>query len=373
MNLLDILNFSKKYLEEKNFKKARLESEKIIAYVLNLDRISLYANFDKNLKEEEKEKIKYFLKRMTSENKTFDELISTVEESPKNYKNDNLELLSKSIEYLKKYQVPDAKIDAEYIFSYVLNVNRLILTLNFAQKIEDQNIEKIKKLLILRGKYRKPLQYIIGEWEFYGYKFLLDERVLIPRADTEVLVEQCKHIILDMECPKVLDIGSGSGAIAIAIAKEIPTSLVIGVDISAGAIEVSKHNKNLNKVDNVEFLQSDLFSNVKDKKFNIIISNPPYISKDEYSKLMPEVQKYEPKIALTDDLEGLSFYEKISKEACEYLLDESYLAFEIGYNQGDAVKKIMEKNKFDIILIGKDYNGNDRVIIGKKQGEMNVD
>jgi release factor glutamine methyltransferase len=373
MNLLEILNFSKKYLEEKNFKKARLECEKIIAYVLNLDRISLYANFDKDLKEEEKEKIKYFLKKMASEMKTFDELISTIDELQKDYRNDNLEILSKSIEYLKKYQVPNAKIDAEYIFSHVLNVNRLVLTLNFSNKIEDENIAKIKKLLILRGKYRKPLQYIIGEWEFYGYKFFLDERVLIPRADTEVLVEQCKHIMLDMDFPKVLDIGSGSGAISIAIAKEIPQSSVIGVDISVSAIEVCNINKNLNKVDNVEFLQSDLFSNLKDKKFNIIISNPPYISKIEYDKLMPEVQKYEPKAALTDDLEGLSFYEKISSEAGEYILDEGYLAFEIGYDQGLAVKKIMEKNKFDVVLIGKDYNGNDRVIVGKKQGETNAD
>ena len=261
-------------------------------------------------------------------------------------------------------------LDTEYIFSHVLNVSRLVLTLNLNKKIEDSAKDKIRELLIARGKHRKPLQYLLGEWEFFGYPFKVDERVLIPRSDTEILVEQCKFLLKEMVgSPKVLDIGTGSGAIAISLGKEVPNAKIIGVDISDGALEVAETNRKLNQVENVTFVKSDVFSAFKDEKFNMIISNPPYIPLNEYQELMPEVLKYEPENALTDNGDGYYFYSKISKEASTYLNDNGILAFEVGYNQAETVSELMQENGFDILSIVKDYGGIDRVVIGKKCGD----
>ena len=371
MNLLEILNFSKEYLQKYSFSKPRLESEKVISNVLKLDRITLYAYFDMELSSEQKEKVKTYLKEMARKRIGFDELLKSEDIKVENisYKKENLELLDKSAEYLKKYEVASPKLDAEYIFAHVLKVNRVTLTLNFNKKIEDDDKEKIREYLKLRGKNRKPLQYLLGEWEFYGYPFKVDERVLIPRSDTEILVEQCKFILKEMEAPQVLDIGTGSGAIAISLRKECPHISVTGADISDGALEVAEINRELNKVQNVKFVKSDVFSSFKDMKFDFIISNPPYIPLVEYNELMPEVLKHEPSLALTDNGNGYYFYSKISKEACNYLNKGGFLAFEVGYNQAETVKELMEENGFDVFSIVKDYGGIDRVVIGKKSGD----
>lgn len=304
---------------------------------------------------------------MVNENKKFDE----VKEEKKDFKTENLEIFQKSVEYLEKYGVPNPKLDTEYIFSEVLSVNRTILNMSMAREITEENKNKIKEMLIARGKNRKPLQYILGEWEFYGYPFKTDERALIPRADTEILVEQCKILMYDKLSCDILDIGTGSGAISISLAKELPNSKILGLDISDKAIELANENKILNQVENVEFIISDLFQNIQGKKFDLIVSNPPYISLKEYKTLMPEVKNYEPQNALTDLNDGLYFYEEITKQASEYLKENAYLAFEIGYNQANNIKEIFNKYNFNLISLIKDYGGNDRVAIGIKK--MKVD
>ena len=371
MKLLEILNFSKEYLQKYSFSKPRLESEKVISNVLKLDRISLYAYFDMELSSEQKEKVKTYLKEMARKRIGFDELLKSedIKVEIVSYRNENLELLNKSAEYLKKYGVTSPKLDAEYIFAHILGVNRLTLTLNFNKKIEEKDKEKIREYRKSRGKDRKPLQYWLGEWEFYGYPFKVDERVLIPRNDTEILVEQCKLILNELDEPKVLDIGTGSGAIAVTLGKECPNSTIIGADISEGALKVAELNRELNKAENVKFMKSDVFSSFKDMKFDFIISNPPYISLEEYNELMPEVLNYEPSSALTDNGNGYYFYSKISKEASDYLNRGGFLAFEVGYNQAEAVKELMAENGFDIFAVVKDYGGIDRVVIGKKSGD----
>ena len=203
----------------------------------------------------------------------------------------------------------------------------------------------------------------------------MDERVLIPRPDTEILVEQCKFLMADVERPKICDIGTGSGAIAITLGKELPNAQVLGIDISDGALEVANTNRDLNKVENVKFIKSDVFEILKEDKyksakFDLIVSNPPYIPIEEYKTLMPEVLKYEPKNALTDNEDGYNFYERISKEAGEYLTEKGYLAFEVGYNQAEKVSEIMRKNSFDVISVVKDYGDVERVVIGKKREEI---
>ncbi|WP_338996280.1 peptide chain release factor N(5)-glutamine methyltransferase [Fusobacterium animalis] len=363
MNLVEILKFTEEYLKKYSFSKPRLEAEKLVSYVLNLDRIALYIHYERELSEDEKTSIKQYLKKMVEENKTFDELKG----EKKDFKEENLDIFNKSVEYLKRNGVPSPLLDTEYIFSDVLKVNKNTLKYSMSREIKKEDKDKIREMLVLRAKKRKPLQYILGEWEFYGLLFKVNEGVLIPRADTEILVEQCIQLMREVEEPNILDIGSGSGAISIAIANELKSSSVTGIDINEKAIELAIENKTLNKIENVNFIESNLFEKLdKDFKYDLIVSNPPYISKEEYRTLMPEVKNYEPQNALTDLGDGLYFYREISKLAGEYLKDTGYLAYEIGYNQAKDVTKILQNNNFDILSVIKDYGGNDRVVIAKK-------
>ncbi len=363
MNLLEILKFVEEYLKKYSFSKPRLESEKLVSYVLNLDRIALYIHHERELTEEEKTSIKQFLKQMVEEKKSFDE----IKGEKKDYKTENLDIFNKSVEYLKKNGVPSALVDTEYIFSEALKVSRNTLKYSMSREIKEEDKNKIREMLMLRAKSRKPLQYILGEWEFYGLPFKVRENVLIPRPDTEILVEQCIQLMREIEEPNILDIGSGSGAISIAIANELKSSSVTGVDINEDAIRLANENKVLNKVENVNFMKSDLFEKLdEDFKYDLIVSNPPYITKEEYETLMPEVKNFEPKNALTDLGDGLYFYREISKKAEAYLKDTGYLAFEIGYKQAKDVSKILEDNNFAILSVVKDYGGNDRVVLAKK-------
>ena len=378
MRLLEILEFSKEYLKKYSFSKPRLESEKVISHILGIKRIELYSNFEMELESGEKDKIKIFLREMARKRKTFDEIIKEKENSfeekqeekiseKKSFKDENINLLSKSIQYLKKYNVENARLDAEYIFAYVLGVKRISLMLNFDEEISEENKNLIRQYIVRRGKYREPLQYIVKEWEFYGYPIKVDGRVLIPRQDTEILVEQCIFLMKEKENPKILDIGTGSGAISIALAKELPESEVLGLDVSDDALKMAVENRELNNVSNLKFLKSDVFQHVREKNYDLIVSNPPYIPVEEYNELMPEVKEYEPRMALTDGGDGYYFYKKISEESVNYLKNGGYLAFEVGYNQGETVSQLMEKNGFQIIGRVADYGGIERVIIGRKE------
>lgn len=376
MRLLEIIEFSKEYLEKYSFSKPRLESEKLISHILGIKRIELYSNFEMELELEEKNKIKSFLREMARSRKTFDEIIEMKksaekieekQEERKSFKDENIGLLSKSIQYLKRYGVENARLDAEYIFAHVLGVKRAALVLNFDDEISEENKNLIRQYIIRRGKHREPLQYIIKEWEFYGRTFKVSEGVLIPRPDTEILVEQCVMLMKEIENPKILDVGTGSGAISITLAKELPDSEVLGLDISDEALKIAVENRELNEALNLKFLKSDVFKNVRDKNYDLIVSNPPYIPMEEYNELMPEVKKYEPKMALTDGGDGYYFYRKISEESMDYLKNGGYLAFEVGYNQGETVSQLMEKNGFRVVGRVADYAGIERVIIGRKE------
>ncbi|MDR1832788.1 MAG: peptide chain release factor N(5)-glutamine methyltransferase [Fusobacteriaceae bacterium] len=365
MNLLEILKFSARYLEERNIPKARLAGEKIIARVLCCDKIYLYANFDRELSSTEKEQIKACLRKVAENGGDVDGILAAESAGKVDWLAENRELLRKSAEYLEKYGVPNAGTDAEHLFAHALKVRRSLLTARLRGEIADPEKDLIRELLVRRGKYRKPLQYIIGEWEFYGYPFLMAEGVLIPRPDTEVVAEQAKHLLSGMEKPKVLDLGCGCGAIGIALAMELPEADVTGVDINPAALSLSEKNKLKNNTNNIKFIKSDLFSALKGERYQLIVSNPPYISQKEYEELMPEVLRYEAKSALTDGADGLRFYEAIAREAGDYLTEGGWLVFEIGRAQAAAVGDILEKHRFDVALTGKDYGGNDRVVVGK--------
>ena len=270
-------------------------------------------------------------------------------------------LKNQLIELFNNNGLSDDISDIDWIMVEVLGISRSALA--FAGEISKENYNKIMSAINQRLKH-VPIAYIFGKTNFYGYDFKVNKNVLIPRMDTEILVEALIKDIKNQERQlSVLDIGTGSGAIIITIAKETNTEC-IAVDISKEALEVALQNANDLKA-NVKFIHSDLFKNV-DFKVDFIVSNPPYIETDICNTLDKEVRLNEPILALDGGVDGLDFYKKIIAEAPNYLNNGGKLYFEIGYNQADAVKSLMEKDFKDIIVL-KDYGKNDRVVFGTRR------
>ncbi len=276
-----------------------------------------------------------------------------------------VELLQEVKDWLKEEGIADYKIEAEIILSHVLNKDRLALHLDFNQNVSPEEMVDVFEIVNRRIEDREPIQYIFNMTKFYGHPFKVTPSVLIPRKETELLVEITLEISKEFKAPKILDIGTGSGAIAVSLAKELKNSLITASDISREALKVAEYNANVNKV-KVSFIESDLFSNINEK-FDIIASNPPYISEDEFEYLEPEIKDHEPKIALIASRNGLYFYEKIAKEASNFLNINSYLIFETGYSNFMEVKNILEKENYIILKIIKDYSMQNRVIVAKKK------
>ena len=370
-NLLDILNKSVNYLEKQKVKNARLTAESIIAEIMKMERIMLYADFERILSEDELKKIRGKLNEVV--NKLKEKKISgdnNFENAVKSEKQLKL-LLDKSIQYLEKNDIEESKLIAEIVFSHILNIDRMMLFTKYRDDIEDEKIEKIRYFIQKIGREKFPVQYLLNEQEFYGRKFYVDKGVLIPRQDTEILVEKMidtlKDKVLKNEIhPKILDIGVGSGIIGITAALEIESSYVLGVDISDKALETAKKNKEILKVSNIKFLKSDLFENVEFREFDMIVSNPPYISLNEVGIMSDDTLLHEPSEALFAENDGLYFYYEICQKASDYLADFGYLLFEIGYKQGKNVAKIMASSGFKNIEVVKDLAGLDRVVIGQK-------
>lgn len=370
-NLLDILNKSVNYLEKKNIKNARLTAESIIAEIMKMERIMLYAEFERVLSESELKKIREKLNEIVNkskENKKSDN--NDFENTAKSEKQLKL-LLDKSVQYLEKNDIEEGKLIAEIVFSHVLNIDRMMLFTKYRDDVEDEEIEKIRYFIQKIGREKFPVQYLLNEQEFYGRKFYVDKGVLIPRQDTEILVEKMIDILKDKVLkneihPKILDIGVGSGIIGITAALEIESSYVLGVDISDKALETAQKNKEILKVSNIKFLKSDLFENVEFREFDMIVSNPPYISLNEVGIMSDDTLLHEPSEALFAENDGLYFYYEICQKASDYLADFGYLLFEIGYKQGKNVAKIMASSGFKNIEVVKDLAGLDRVVIGQK-------
>lgn len=277
-----------------------------------------------------------------------------------------IDILNGSVSYLEKHSIENAKIDAELIIAYILGIRRIDIYLHFEKPISDDEISKIKEMLNLRAKKRIPVQYIIKSEGFYGNEFFVDENVLIPRPETEILVEYCIDIVKEIDEPKILDIGTGSGAIAISIGKEIPKAKVLAIDFSEEALKIAEQNSINNSVSNVKFVSSNIFSNVSYKNFDLIVSNPPYIPINEYNNLMPEVKNYEPKNALVAEENGLFFYNNIINRAKSHLKSGGFLAFEVGYSQSKKVFNMMKEKSYKNIKIYSDYSDIERVVIGEK-------
>ena len=370
-NLLDILNKSVNYLEKQKVKNARLTAESIIAEIMKMERIMLYAEFERILSEDELKKIRGKLNEVV--NKLKEKKISgdnNFENAVKSEKQLKL-LLDKSIQYLEKNDTEESKLIAEIVFSHILNIDRMMLFTKYRDDIEDEKIEKIRYFIQKIGREKFPVQYLLNEQEFYKRKFYVDKGVLIPRQDTEILVEKMIDILKtkiskNQVHPKILDIGVGSGIIGITAALEVESSYVLGVDISEKALETAQKNKEILKVSNIKFLKSDLFENVEFKQFDMIVSNPPYISLNEVGIMSDDTLLHEPSEALFAENDGLYFYYEICQKASDYLANFGYLLFEIGYKQAKNIVEIMTSSGFKNVEVIKDLAGLDRVVVGQK-------
>ena len=272
------------------------------------------------------------------------------------------ELLNQAVIMLKNENIEAPKNKARMLLQATLKKSREYLMIYDTKEVtpieRDRYIRNVKRLIL-----GEPLQYITGIQEFMKLNFLVTKDVLIPRPDTEILVEEVIRKAENIPNPVILDLCTGSGAIAVSLAKYIKNVHICAVDISSKALEIAKKNAELNGVkNNIEFIESNLFDKIKERKFDIIVSNPPYIETETIKTLSKDVQS-EPKIALDGGKDGLDFYRKIADSGSKYLNRQGYICLEIGYNQRIAVRQILEnKKRYVNINCIKDLCGNDRVI-----------
>lgn len=293
------------------------------------------------------------------------------------------ELLKWATQYLQKKKIASARLDAEILLASILKVPRLDFILLKDKKINKRTADKFEKFIARHAKY-EPVAYILGNTEFMSLEFFVNKSVLIPRPDTETLVEEAIKYIngARIKKPRILDIGTGSGVIAVSLAKYIKYSDITAVDTSAHALRVALKNAKLNGVGaglvpahcdweadaslQIKFVRSNLFKTFKNKnvKFDIIVSNPPYVTKGELEKLSLFIRKHEPVTALDGGKDGLEIIKKIIRQAPDYLKKDGILALEVGYKQAKKVEKLMEETGFRNIAVIKDLAGIDRVVVG---------
>ncbi|MGL4742617.1 MAG: peptide chain release factor N(5)-glutamine methyltransferase [Sarcina sp.] len=274
------------------------------------------------------------------------------------------EILNETNQIFKNVGIDSYILDAQLLMCYVLGKDKLWLITNVFDRVSIEDEERYLEL-VKKRKNKYPMAYILGRAEFMNIDFIVKEGVLIPRGDTEILVEEVLKHIDKYEKLDICDLCCGSGAIGLTIAEYRTETEVDLLDIEEKPEEVTNINiKNFELENRARFIHSDLFSGIENKKYDIIVSNPPYIKEEVIETLMDDVKNYEPHIALSGGESGLIFYEKIINEAVDHLKGKMILAFEIGHDQGTQVQSLMEKNNFENVKIIKDLAGLDRVVIG---------
>ncbi len=263
---------------------------------------------------------------------------------------------------LENAGINDSKTDARLLLEHVFSVDRNHLYLHPDEEC-DKGKTKLYEELVNKRASHIPLQHLTGKADFMGLEFIVNEHVLIPRFDTECIVEEAMLLITDGM--KVIDMCTGSGCILISLMKYKNDIEGFGADISEEALAVAKKNAELNGV-SARFIKSDLFTEIGDERFDAVISNPPYIKSSEIPGLMEEVREHDPLIALDGHEDGLYFYREISRQAASHLMTGGKLIFEIGYDQGEAVSNILNDNGYKHIKVLKDLSGNDRVVTCEK-------
>ncbi len=279
-----------------------------------------------------------------------------------------LESIKLSTEYLGKKGIESPRINAEMLLAKILNCKRLDLYLQFERPLAEEEIKLYREFLTRRSKF-EPVQYILGSVEFYGIEFEVNKSVLIPRPETEILVEEIINSFNKEDVLKILDIGTGSGNIAVSLAVNLPASKIVAIDSSTDALYMARKNSDLNNTENqIEFIEWDINSQdlFPENVFDIVVSNPPYVSETDFINLQPELKVYEPKIALTDNGDGLSFHKTICTKSKVLLKPGGKIFLEAGMGQAEKIKEILLNNNYSTVKLKKDYLNIDRVVSGVK-------
>ncbi|MDR0956835.1 MAG: peptide chain release factor N(5)-glutamine methyltransferase [Endomicrobium sp.] len=270
-------------------------------------------------------------------------------------------LLKASEEFLSLKNLLTPKFDSELLLSYVLQIKQTRLPLVRNQKLTNNQILRYEKCILRRSK-REPIAYITGFKGFMNFEFKVNKSVLIPRPETELLVEIALELAKNENKESVLDLCTGSGCIAISLAKLRKFKNIVASDINSNALKVAKKNSQINNVFNIKFVKSDMFDNINGERFDIIISNPPYVSKEEYDLLESEL-KYEPKLALIAQDDGMFFYKEISSKALNYLNNDGFILLELNANKFHEIRHIFLSNsKYKNVEIMNDYSGLSRIL-----------
>jgi release factor glutamine methyltransferase len=277
-----------------------------------------------------------------------------------------IDILKKSEEFLRKKGIGNARFNAECIMTKVLSCRRIDLYLSYAAQLNEEQLSGIRVLLTRRSN-REPLQYIVGKWPFYGVELNVDGRALIPRQETEELVELlCERFSKRRyDDLGILDLGTGSGAIAISLGKYFRRARVYASDFSQDALSLARENAALNLIRNVTFLQSDWYSSISGT-FDIIVSNPPYLAESEWEQIQPEIKLFEPKSAIVSENDGKADLIEIINQSAKFLKPNGILALETGESQHRDLSKLALEN-FQVVESVRDITAHDRFLFLSKQ------
>ena len=275
------------------------------------------------------------------------------------------ELLGPTREYLESKGVRSPRLDAEYLLAHVLGIKRLELYLDHDRPLEPAEVDRLRELVRRRGR-REPLAYVLGSWGFYGLDLRCDARALVPRPETEVLVEHCLHLLEGSGAPGVVDVGTGTGAIALALATRLPDATVTAIDVSPGALALAAENAAANGLeDRVELLEGDLLAPVAGRRFDLVVSNPPYVAAGD--DVDPEVADYEPAaLAIYAGDRGRAILERLATDAPAALEPGGHLAVELGAGQAPWLAERLGDLGYERIAVTRDLRGVERVVSARR-------
>jgi len=273
-----------------------------------------------------------------------------------------IDVINWGVDYFENKSLENPRLEIEIFLQHILDCKKIDLYINFENEVSPHDLNTLKGY-IKRRLENEPSQYIVGKSNFYGRNFYVDNNVLIPRPETEILINACIEFLSMKDNPEIIDIGTGSGCIGITLAKEIPSSNVIAIDCSEKALAVAEKNAKNIGIKNIDFVKSDFLKQTIDLRADLLVSNPPYISKGDISTLMADVKEYEPSKALTDNLDGLEFYRVFSKKFDPMIKIDGALIVEVGKDKHPLkAKKIFEKSGPVNVEMINDYNGDIRVL-----------
>ncbi|HIB33508.1 MAG TPA: peptide chain release factor N(5)-glutamine methyltransferase [Candidatus Marinimicrobia bacterium] len=273
-----------------------------------------------------------------------------------------IDIINWGKEYFRSKGFENPKQEIEWLLCDLLNYKRIDLYLEFENTISDSKLDQLKGW-VKRRRTREPLQYITGQTQFYGYPFKVSPDVLIPRPETERVVDVVLHTIGNITKPRILEVGSGSGCMAVSIGAEKQNAYILSIDISKPAIDQARKNADLNATTNVDFMVLDFLKELPEGQFDLLVSNPPYIPLNEFGTTMPEIHNHEPQIALTDNRDGLTFYQRFAEVAKELVKPGGWVIMEVGLGDHPAkAMEIFQSGGYKNLGLITDFNGDERVL-----------